>query len=474
MSKKFYFDFYKISTFTEITVKGAIGEDGSGGHCQRRGKDIELNTRNRIVGGFRISRIHAGDQLIHHVNSQAGDTERVFMIVPGKEAADTVRQIWKDIENDYKKASLLTIKYHEVILVAKLEFKVQGDGKMDTQLTGLGGAFCLLCYATEEDANDPVKIEQGFPIERTLEEIWEIWNMLTNDGTQEIKKQTKDYAIRGGATQMPMLTVECKLDPTKNIPEMHFILHLFDYSRNTYITMKARQILGRLPERGSKGRGNKISEEDEEALAEALRYFTLKLREPPLNLMTNAPDPHGHGGSVENGNTCRTFFDPKNREAVIRIYEEVATTMEVEHLRMFFLEGYAIYHIMNSTGKIDVEAFSELVHESYMHWKEAFPYQKIFNSIHWTLGHIGELTELNDGYATGEISEGALEVVHKNYRRISEHLARNTSFADNCKDSMRRLWIGSDPVTRLNKPTIKKRKNKLASEDAKFVAAFFI
>ena len=79
----------------------------------------------------------------------------------------------------------------------------------------------------------------------------------------------------------------------------------------------------------------------------------MKVREPPLNLIINAPDPHGHGGSVENGNTCRIFLAPSNREAVMNIFSVVATAQEIDDLKEFFQEAYVIYHLSNSTGKID-------------------------------------------------------------------------------------------------------------------------
>ena len=458
----------------DITVKGAIGEDGSGGHAQRRGKDININTRNRIIGGFRLSRIHSGPKLIHQELSQGAESERPIMIVPGKESAERVRKIWSDIEKEFNEVQVTTMLYEGVRIKVKFLFHIQGDGKEKQQLSGLGGAFCILCFVTEEDANDLDRIKEGFSIERSLEQIWELWNELTKGGTCEIKKETRDYETRQGLTQMPMLTKKCSLDPTKSPPEMHFIIHVFGYIKTLYQTLKARQILGRLPNRGSKGRGNKIPEEDEEALIEALEFFTMKVREPPLNLIINAPDPHGHGGSVENGNTCRIFLAPSNREAVMNIFSVVATAQEIDDLKEFFQEAYVIYHLSNSTGKIDTDAFSEYVQKAHEHWKHAFPYQKIKESIHWTMGHIGEVTEMNDGYGAGDISEGSLEVCHKNGRRISNTLARQTSFYDNCKDTMKRMWLDSHPVTRQYKPKSKKRKNKIVSDDDEVVRSFFI
>ena len=137
-----------------ITCKGAIGEDGSGGHGQRRGRDININTSNRIIGGFRLARIHAGPKLIHQELSQGAESERPIMIVPGKESAEKVRQIWSDIEKEYNEVQETTMTYEGIMIKIKFFFHVQGDGKESKQLSGLGGAFCILCFVTEEDAND--------------------------------------------------------------------------------------------------------------------------------------------------------------------------------------------------------------------------------------------------------------------------------------------------------------------------------
>ena len=157
----------------DIIVKGVVGEDGSGGHVKRQGKDINIATSNRIVAGFRLSRIYSGDKILHQEKSQGAESERPFMIVPGKESTETVRQIWQDISTEYEQAKISTVTFNGSIINVTYDFGTQGDGKMTIQLTGLGGAFCILCFVTEEDANDIDKIEEGFPIQRSIEQIWE-------------------------------------------------------------------------------------------------------------------------------------------------------------------------------------------------------------------------------------------------------------------------------------------------------------
>ena len=89
------------------------------------------------------------------------------------------------------------------------------------------------------------------------------------------------------------------------------------------------------------------------------------------------------------------------------------------------------------------------------------------------LGHLGELSELNDGFATGELSEGSLESIMKILRRYETTLARNTSFVDNATDCLKRIWLQGDPELRLHKPKPKPRRNKFVSDDDKLVKSFF-
>ena len=44
-----------------------------------------------------------------------------------------------------------------------LEFhRTMNDGKMQKLLVGRGGAFCILCACTDDDAVQEDKIEEGF------------------------------------------------------------------------------------------------------------------------------------------------------------------------------------------------------------------------------------------------------------------------------------------------------------------------
>lgn len=52
------------------------------------------------------------------------------------------------------------------------------DGKMSSILKGDSGAYCNYCTATKADGNDCFCIEEGFLINKSIEECWEIWEAL--------------------------------------------------------------------------------------------------------------------------------------------------------------------------------------------------------------------------------------------------------------------------------------------------------
>ena len=330
-----------------------------------------------------------------------------------------------------------------------------------------------MCFATEEDGNDLEKILEGFKIERSIKLTWETYDMLTNGNTRPIPKKTGDQDFRKGQTTEPMIEGDCIIDPHRGSASLHFIIHVFDVKKKLFVSLYVRKANnGTLPKRGSKGRGNKTDPEVEELYKKAMEAFTIRVKEK-LNLTVNAPDPHGHGGSAENGNTCRIFLHEKNREKTLSIYEDLVSEDEFEHLRLMLQEANVIYRAANTIGKMHTKEFGDYIKSAYYHWKKHFPFYKVKESIHLTLGHIAELVSLNDDYSMAESGEGSLECSHKNYRRIEATLALQTSFLDNCTTSLKKMWIDSNlKVRQFGKK--KPRKNNRVTDEQKLVDSFFI
>ena len=52
------------------------------------------------------------------------------------------------------------------------------DGKMADILQGDSGSFCHYCNITRSEANVPIRIAQGFHIEKSYEDVASAWNSL--------------------------------------------------------------------------------------------------------------------------------------------------------------------------------------------------------------------------------------------------------------------------------------------------------
>ena len=67
-------------------------------------------------------------------------------------------------------------------------------------------------------------------------------------------------------------------------------------------------------------------------------------------------------------------------------------------------------------------------------------------SVGELLAHSWELIALNDGVGLGAIDESGLEGCNKILRNVRTNITRKTSQKDNLVDTLRRMWVSSDPV----------------------------
>ena len=121
----------------------------------------------------------------------------------------------------------------------------------------------------------------------------------------------------------------------------------------------------------------------------------------------------GHGATVENFNTCRTFLHPKNRETVIKMFNP-KNTIEETNLRKSLQMSHVILSVTNSIGKVKCNDFKDYLKKFAIHWVKAFgKWRTLKNSLHWSLAHVGQLIAENEGYSMAEYSENSLEALIK-------------------------------------------------------------
>ena len=169
----------------------------------------------------------------------------------------------------------------------------------------------------------------------------------------------------------------------------------------------------------------------------------------------------GHGATVENFNTSRMVFDPDNREKVLGLFKFKQGSegdQERENVKNFLFQGHVILSVTNTIGKVDTDFFRGFVKNTYKDWITWFgKFRKIKSSLHWTLAHVAELIDMNDGYSLAEYSENCIENMIKHYRYITRNLARQNTFLANCRDSLKALYILSRyNIRRHDKPESKK------------------
>ena len=109
------------------------------------------------------------------------------------------------------------------------------DAKMRGLLTGLGGAYCLLCTVDKDTAcgrssgSIPIDIESScFAINRSYEETRNDYDRLSDDNGM-VKKRRKDYSDRKGLTQEPLVDEDLSI-----VSPLHSLMRSYDFFQNLF------------------------------------------------------------------------------------------------------------------------------------------------------------------------------------------------------------------------------------------------
>lgn len=316
---------------------------------------------------------------------------------------------------------------------------LQIDGKVVCQLLGLNGSYCTCCTASPEDGHNPVLIANGFEVDRTIEDIWELFNFLVEydeDGNEVIVAKAGDYVIRRGQTSRPLTTE----DLTTVLPPLHAklcLLRMFEQLLYRYRSGVLKM-----------GRSNRMSKVEKEMVAQA----KLDAQEDAKRLLgtkMDQADGAGHGGSTDNGNVAQKLFS--NWETFAALFKprsaEDRAAIEDCIFRVAVILG-----IINSTRKIRcTKALQEFCTTTYLRLLETFPWMSVSPSCHRLLAHAAELIERNDGYGLGDETEQPSEASHKTLRRTRETGARTNSLQSTLTDCFNKQFVLSDPLIRVQR-----------------------
>ena len=115
-----------------------------------------------------------------------------------------------------------------------------------------------------------------------------------------------------------------------------------------------------------------------------------------------------------------------------------------------------ILRVLSSKKSVNVEKYKQFCTDfhkflimsfpRHVHKELPGPWISITPSLHKVLCHSWELIELNDESGLGSLDESGLEGNNKLLRAIRTNLSRKSSQIANLRDTINRMWIGSDPI----------------------------
>ena len=186
------------------------GCDGSGSHSIYN-QSGNKETHNIILYMFTPLKITSTDFTWFEKSACSPHSARPVMLFLGKESRENMTTVMKiHKEREELKGFQISIEGDEC--TRNYNVSLNGtfsmiDGKMRKLCSGLGGAWCMLCTCTRDEASgfcEEVgleKIENGFKIDRSPEQTMEIFNDMNVDGLM-----TGESSSRLGVTQKPLLT----------------------------------------------------------------------------------------------------------------------------------------------------------------------------------------------------------------------------------------------------------------------------
>ena len=439
-----------------LLAEVSMGADGSGGHSQYNTPTaLDVDSTNMLVSGYVLRNVKlaaaagSADQsekvLFVEKTPNSSEAEHPLSLLPAKENdkmgaflneldAEKIDVETNPIIVDHPELGQIVVRTHCVMS--------QLDGKAQMIGTGLTGAQCTMCTASEKDCKNPELIKKGFAMDRKITDLVQLFEELEKDPNKPDTLLSKpgDQPIRKGLKQKPQVSSD---DLLKNFPVLHSYLRVLDYFENlTYRINAGVRIYGR---------GKSVGKVNSKKIEEAKNKFRIKAATGPMHLKLDMPDSSGTGaGNTDTGNTARQFFHFKNRQNFVDLVE--GTDAEKEAMATLHKNFSVILRLYSSKKTlIDTDDLEKLCTDTNLLLVKTFPWATQPPSVHKLLAHTAQRIRMNGGYGMGDFSEEGLETIHKYVRRYRELLARKNNLFNNIYDVWRALIVRSDPVIRSRK-----------------------
>ena len=151
---------------------------------------------------------------------------RPILITLGKKGKELLEKIVPPVDEEISKlhSSGLMVEVSGEVFIFEVEFICSmNNGKMQKLLLGRGGAFCILCPHTQEEAISLQQIKDSFEMgEVEIDELYLLYDDLVDEDGNVVKR--RDYGERLGLTQCPITGVSIK-----TFPILHALLRGFDF-----------------------------------------------------------------------------------------------------------------------------------------------------------------------------------------------------------------------------------------------------
>ncbi|CAL4097675.1 unnamed protein product, partial [Meganyctiphanes norvegica] len=180
----------------KLFIVGKDGTDGSGQHFRRATLQVAVKG-NILLYSFTPLMICKGDNADGEVLWQnpapnSALTQRPLAVIGAKEdREDVLRPFISQIESEILDVSRdgIHMQYMDKAIHVSVHTSLtMFECKMHAALQGTGGAFCQLCRNSKETCHSLEHAESGFPVDRDIQDMHNIFSMLTNDGEVPLVK----------------------------------------------------------------------------------------------------------------------------------------------------------------------------------------------------------------------------------------------------------------------------------------------
>ena len=357
---------------------------------------------------------------------------RPLAIIPAQETDELLDEVVplyeSEVEEMQEAEFRLIIELPGQLIKARMNFQQISmiDGKMIFRISGQAGAYCFNCHFTKEQCHDLLLInsEEIFYVTKSLEEMHEIAERLTDPRTGKIKKKTGDSEERGGQVHRPKVR---HLPVNLVLPATHLKINVVTYIFENF-----------LPKQNSHQNSHTVTNKGKytEAEKDHFKEARQELRDFVHEAVGIAFGGSSNRDKQSRGGWFHKFAGDDVREKVVQQLKDPVDQQDKQlQFSEFLLRLFAIIKVINSQHhEVNVPKFFKVCKEAYVLFVKTFPWARMTGTIHRGLAHSWEFIEANGGYGLGGICEEGGEHCNKIIRYLKDHGARCTSTEDSCED----------------------------------------